>query len=295
MNNLAKAGCALLVWVAACYAIADNDPITIVPVSDNIIMLRGEGGNIGVLTGSDGTLMIDDKFAALTDDILAAIRIVGGDTPKILINTHWHGDHTGGNENFGKAGSLIIAHDNVRVRRSADQFIAALNSTIPATGKVGLPPITFLQESRIYWNGDRLRLVHVANAHTDGDIFVHFEKANVIHAGDIFFNGFYPFIDVASGGSLNGMLAAVGRLLELADEQTLIIPGHGSLARRQDLVQYQDMLALVAERVSALIGQGKTRGEIIVAKPTQDLDKEWGGGFLKPDIWVGMVVDGYKH
>jgi len=284
----------LLLAMAGGVTAADGD-IRIVPVSDSIYMLEGEGGNIGVFTGPDGTLMIDAKYAAQSEKILAAVQQVSGDIPEIVINTHGHQDHTGGNENFGKAGSLIVAHENVRNRMGADQFMEAFNRAIPAAPAAALPSVTVLQEIRIHWNDEILRLMHIPNAHTDGDIFVQFVKANVIHTGDFFFNGFYPFIDAGSGGSINGMVAAVDSLLEIVDDETIIIPGHGPLARRQELQQYRDMLTLVAGRIAKLLDKGMSREEIVAEKPTADLDVRWGDGFLAPDIWVGIVCDGFQR
>ncbi len=263
-------------------------------LSENVYMMSGAGGNLGVSVGEDGVFLIDDQFAPLTKKIQAAIGKLSKKPIRFVINTHWHFDHTGGNENLGKAGSIIVAHDNVRVRMSTDQFIKAFNKKVPATAKVGLPSITFSEATTFYLNGDTIAVSHVPTAHTDGDAFVHFKKANVIHGGDIFFNGIYPFIDTGSKGSIEGMINGVERMLSFADDKTKIIPGHGPLADKAALIKYRDMLKDVSASVSALITQGKSRADAIAAKPTAKLDAVWGKGFLKPDAFVGIVYDSLK-
>ncbi|WP_261844894.1 MBL fold metallo-hydrolase [Aliamphritea ceti] len=261
-------------------------------VSEGLYMLTGAGGNLAVSIGKNGTYLVDDQFAPLTERILTAIKGLGGDVPKFLLNTHWHGDHTGGNENFGKQGSIIVAHDNVRKRMSSDQFIKAFNRKVEPAPEVALPVITFAEGVNFHWNGDVLQVRHQPNAHTDTDSFVQFKAANVIHTGDIYFAGMYPFIDASSGGSITGVIAAVDQILTVADDKTKIIPGHGKLSNKAELMAYRDMLKVVEGRISKMISEGKTRLQIVEAKPTADLDAKWGGGFMKPDKWVSIVFDG---
>lgn len=258
-------------------------------LSDTLHMLVGEGGNIGVSIGVDGTFLIDGQYAPLSQKIIAAVKELSGDMPMYLINTHWHGDHTGGNENFGTAGSVIVAHENVRVALESEKTIALFNMHKPPSPGAALPVITFQQGMTFHLNGDTVELVHVANAHTDGDAFVHFKKANVIHAGDTFFNGLYPFIDSSSGGSIDGMIAAADVILGRSDGDTKIIPGHGPLADKAALQAYRDMLATVRATIQTMIDAGKTETEIIAAQPTAAFDAEWGGGLLAPDLWVKVV------
>ncbi len=267
------------------------DAVEIEPtsLSDTLYMLVGEGGNIGVSVGADGTFLIDDQYAPLSEKIIAAVKEMSGDMPTFLINTHWHGDHTGGNENFGTAGSIIVAHENVRAALESSKTIALFNLHKPPSPKAALPVITFQQGMTFHLNGDTVELVHVANAHTDGDTFVHFKKANVIHAGDTFFNGLYPFIDSSSGGSIDGMIAAADVILGLSNGDTKIIPGHGPLADKAALQAYRDMLATVRGTIQTMIDAGKTEAEIIAAQPTAAFDAEWGNGFLAPDLWVKVV------
>lgn len=221
-------------------------------VADQIFMVTGKGGNIGLFIGADGTFLINDQFAPLTEKILAAIKSVGGEVPTFVINTHYHGDHTGGNEKLGKQGALIFSHHNVRERLERGSSITAFKMQRPAVAKEGLPVVTFSKKVKFHFNGDTVHVKHVPHAHTDGDSFIYFEKANVIHAGDFVFNGFYPFIDVHHGGSLKGMIRAVDKILGLADERTKIIPGHGPLANRQQVADYRQMLATAYERLGKL-------------------------------------------
>ena len=266
--------------------------ITAVPVATQIYMLSGEGGNIGLFIGDDGTFLIDDQFAPLTDKIVAAIKSVGGDFPKFLINTHYHGDHTGGNENLGKGGTLIFSHDNVRDRLSTGSFIAAFDMKREAIPQEGLPVVTFSEDISFHLNGDSLSAIHVPHAHTDGDSFIYFKKANVIHAGDIFFNGFYPFIDVTHGGSLKGMIKAADKILSLADDKTKIIPGHGPMGDKAKLAGYRQMLRTAYERLRKLKAEGKTAQEAVAAKPLADLEGTWGDGIFTSDRWIEIIDAG---
>lgn len=267
----------------------DSVRIQTIPVADGIYMLVGSGGNIGLAVGEDAIFLIDDQFAPLSQKITDAIRAVSDKPVRFLLNTHWHGDHTGGNENFGKAGVLIVAHDNVRQRMSVDQFIAQFNQKVPASPKAALPVITFSDVVTFHINGDDIHAIHVKNAHTDGDAVVHWQKANVMHMGDVFFNGMYPFIDLGSGGSINGMIAAVTAALGYANESTRIIPGHGALAGKADLAAFAAMLTSVRDNVQRLVAQKKTLEQVLGAKPSAAWDEKWGKGFMKPDDFVTTV------
>ena len=270
----------------------DSVEVTTVPVSDGIYMLMGEGGNIGVSIGEDGTFAIDDQYEQMSAKITAAIKALSGDSPKFLFNTHWHGDHAGGNEHFGKQGAIIVAHENVRESLKVEKSIKLFNMHKPPSPKEALPVVTFQREMSLHLNGDDIRMVHVANAHTDGDAIVHFTQANVIHAGDTFFNGFYPFIDVDSGGGIAGMIAACNTVLALANDKTKIMPGHGPLASKADLVAFRDMLVVAEKNIQALIAAGKSEADVIAAKPLAELDKEWGDGIIPTDMWVKIVYSG---
>ena len=273
---------------------AQMDNVTIKPtkLADGIHMLAGKGGNIGVLTGSDGTFMIDDQFAPLTAKILAAIKAIGGGVPRFVINTHYHFDHTGGNENLGNEGVTIVSHDNVRKKLAEGTTIKAFNRVMKPAPKAAVPVITFAEEMTFHLNGETIHVFHSPNGHTDGDAIIHFKNANVIHAGDLFFNGFYPFIDTGAGGTVKGVIAAADKMLALADANTKIIPGHGPLADKAALLAYRKMLETAQMRLGALKSSGKSAAEAVAAKPMSDMEMEWGKGFLPTDKWIAIVYDG---
>ena len=212
----------------------DDVRITAEPVAAGVYMLQGQGGNIGLLVGADGAFLIDDQYAPLTEKILTAVRGITSEDVRFVINTHWHGDHTGGNENLGNAGVVLISQENVRERLSTQQVLERFGrvDTIPAAPAAALPVVTFDDDVRFHLNGDELHAFHTPHAHTDGDALIYFENANVIHMGDVYFNGGFPFIDLSSGGSVDGMIEAHNRALGIADQQTRIIPGHGPCPMR---------------------------------------------------------------
>lgn len=265
--------------------------IQTVPVAEGLYMLMGAGGNIGLSVGTDGAFMIDDQYAPLTEKIKAAVAAVTDQPIRYVVNTHWHGDHTGGNENMGQAGAVIVAHQNVRERMSTEQFVEAFNMRTPPAPAVALPVITFTDGITFYWNGESIDVFHVENAHTDGDAILYFENANAVHMGDTYFNGMYPFIDTASGGTASGVLNAMDIVLAMADDETKIIPGHGPLSNRAELLKARELLAVMHARVSTMINMGKTREEVVAAKPTADYDATYGGGFLNPEVWTGIFYD----
>lgn len=255
-------------------------------LAPGVTVLFGAGGNIGVSHGPDGTVLIDDQFAPLTPQIQAAVAKLGAAPVKFLINTHWHGDHTGGNENFGKAGALIFAHDNVRIRMASPQTRG--DRTTPASPPAALPVVTYHDGLSLHLNGDEIRTRHMHDGHTDGDSIIIWKKANVIHMGDLFFNKVtLPFIDLDSGGSARGMLAAVQKTLTLTNAQTKIIPGHGPVASEADLIAYRDMLQSVMNDVAGAIKAGKSLAEIKAMKPAAKW--EVVGGFISGDRFVETV------
>jgi glyoxylase-like metal-dependent hydrolase (beta-lactamase superfamily II) len=272
--------------------------IRVTPLRGGVEMISAAGGNLAVFHGVDGVLLVDADYAELSERLLLSVEELAGANPAIryLVNTHWHFDHTSGNENFVHAGATLIAHEGVGRLLSADQTMAALGGReVPAAPEAARPTVTFNDRMNLAMNGDLIHLVHMPDAHTDGDIIVHFRDADVVHMGDLFFNGMYPFIDVDNGGNLPGMVRAVEDVLAHSRQSTLFIPGHGPLAERSDLQAYGEMLASVRDRVGALIEAGKTRDEVISEKPTAEFDPVWGpqgGGFMEPDRWVGLVYDG---
>ena len=269
-----------------------QDGVTAQKVTDTIYMVIGKGGNIGVLIGEDGTFMIDDKFAGMSDAIFEAVQSVGGDTPRFLINTHFHGDHTGGNEYFGSGGANIVAHHNVYKRLAEGSTIPAFNMEAPPAPGTALPVLTYETDLDFHLNGDHVRAIHAPAAHTDGDSWVWFQESNVIHTGDIFFNGFYPFIDVGNGGSVSGVINAVNNILQQVDNDTIIIPGHGSLAKKPDLMAYRDMLMAAHERLSKLKADGKSAEEAAATNPLAEFEEGWGGVMFDSTKWISLIYDG---
>jgi len=264
-------------------------------LADGIYMMQGAGGNLGVSTGSDGVLLIDDQFAPLSDKIKAAIAKVSDKPVRFLFNTHYHGDHVGGNENFGKLpGITIVAHDNVWSRMSVEQVNTFFNRTTPPYPKEALPVVTFNDRLTFHLNGDTIEVFHVAPAHTDGDAILRFKKANVVHMGDTFFNGRYPIIDVFAGGSIAGMIAADERVLALVNDQTKIIPGHGPLGDKKSLQAFHDMMVKVRDRIAPMVKAGKSDSLIVAAKPTADFDAVWNPSGATPDRFVTAVAQGMR-
>ena len=263
-------------------------------LAPGVAVLFGSGGNIGLSYGEDGNVVIDDQYAPLTDKLLAAIRTLDPDPVRFVVNTHWHLDHVGGNERLGKAGAVILAHHNVRTRMSVGQLMKALNLTVPPSPKDALPVVTFGDGVTLHVNGDTLQVVHVANAHTDGDSLVRWQKADVLHMGDTFFHKFsFPFIDLDSGGSIEGSIAALDRGLEMSGPSTKIIPGHGPVATRVDLIAYRAMLVDVRDRVAAGIAAGQTLAQIQATKPAARYGMT--DGFIKPDQFVEAVYTSLRN
>jgi cyclase len=278
--------------VVAAAAAQDFDKVEIksTQIADGVYMLTGSGGNIGLAVGPDAVFMIDDQYAPLTPKIKAAIAAITDKPVRFVLNTHWHGDHTGGNERWGEMGALVVAHDNVRKRMSTEQFLTFFKIKVDPSPKAALPMVTFGADVTFHLNGDEVTAIHCPAAHTDGDAIVHFRRADVIHMGDVHFNAMYPFIDASSGGTPEGVIACADRALALATDRTRIIPGHGALASKGDLKAYRDMLATVVERVKLQLAAGKTSKEIVDAKPTREFDEKWGNGFIKADVWIGSLV-----
>ena len=265
-----------------------------VPVADGLYMLTGQGGNIGVSVGADGIVLVDDQVAGLVDKIRTALAALDDGDVRLVLNTHWHFDHTGGNELLAGGGAMIVAHENVRKRMNSKQFVEFFQMERQPEPTAALPVITFTRDITLHLNGQTIEVQHTPPAHTDGDSIVWFRELNAVHMGDTYFNGFYPFIDYSSGGSIRGMIAAVDQALPRIDDQTRIIPGHGPLSNIGELRQYRVMLVTVADRIDALMADGKTADEIVAAQPTADFDADWGEGLIKPDDWVRLVHRGMQ-
>lgn len=258
-------------------------------VAAGVYMLTGAGGNVGLGVGDDAVFVVDDQYAPLTPKILAAIAAVTNKPVRFVVNTHWHWDHTGGNEHMGQAGALLIAQDNVRRRLASEQIVEFFRDTVAPSPLDALPVITFSDTITFHINGDDVQAFHVANAHTDGDAVIVWRKANVVHTGDVFFAGRFPFIDLSSGGSIDGMIAAVDLIFNLSNDSTRIIPGHGPLSDRATLHEYGSMLKTIRDRVSQQKNAGRTLAQTIATHPTAQFDAKWGTGSIKPDQFVEFI------
>ena len=259
-------------------------------LTDTIYMLVGAGGNVAVSAGPDAVFVIDDQFAPMAPKLKAAMARISSKPVQFILNTHFHFDHTGGNEIFAGDGALIVAHDNVRRRMSSEQFMSFIGARQAASPKQALPVVTVASQISFHLNGEEVQAFHVPAAHTDGDMVVHFRGSNVVHMGDTFFNGMYPFIDGSSGGTADGVVAAADRVLALANEQTRIIPGHGPLASKADLLAYRNMLATVAQHIKDQRRAGKSDVDIRGAGITADFDARFGNGFIKPEMFLQMML-----
>jgi len=261
-------------------------------LAPGVAVLFGAGGNIGVSYGEDGTILIDDQFAPLTGKIQKAVTDLGATPVKFLINTHWHYDHSGGNENLGKAGAIIMAHDNVRVRMAAGATVAG--NVIPPAPKAALPVITYADGLKLHLNGEEVRVIHMPVGHTDGDSIIHWTKSNVIHMGDLFFFGMsYPFVDGSSGGNVRGVVLAADEALAIADDKTQIIPGHGVVATKADLLKYRNMVAGIIVKVEAGIKAGQTLDQIKASRPADGYGVK-ADGFITADRFVETVFNMVK-
>ncbi|HEU4517606.1 MAG TPA: MBL fold metallo-hydrolase, partial [Steroidobacteraceae bacterium] len=285
-----RVACVLLCMLSVTARAQDPDvDVRAEAVATGVWVLYGSGGNIGVSAGPDGVFLIDDQYAVMTPKISEALAKIAPEPPRFVLNTHWHGDHTGGNENLAEKGSLIVAHDNVRQRMSTEQFNKFLDRATPASPAKALPVVTFNDSVSFFLNGDEIRGVHVAHAHTDGDVFIHIRKANVIHTGDLVFAGRYPFIDLDSGGSVDGVVAAVDRMIALADDRTRVIPGHGDVTDKAGLAAYREMLVTTSRRVRELAKAGQSVDEVLAAKPNADYDEKLTWGFITPERYVRIL------
>jgi cyclase len=268
---------------------AAPDPIQATKLSGNLAVLMGDGGNVAVVVGDGGLMMVDGGLPERSADMLKAVSQVDSHPVRVLFNTHWHFDHTGCNEALGKAGTKIIGHDNVKKWLSQKVTLEALGRTFDPLSPQGRPTETFQKGGKMTFGKEKIEYVHVDPAHTDSDAYLFFPGPNVIHTGDLVFNGFYPVIDYSTGGWVGGMAAAADVLLKVGDAQTRIIPGHGPMASKNDLKAYRDMLNTVTQRMLPMAKQGKSAGEVVKAAPTKDYDGKWGNGLLPPEMWVRVA------
>ena len=291
MKRTTSVALGLLVWPALASAQNFDDvEIRAIPVTENIYMLTGSGGNIGVSIGDDGTIIVDDQFAPLTDTIVAAIAQLTDNPVSFVVNSHFHYDHTDGNENFGRAGALIVAQDNSRQRMATDQVLSGSNRPQPAYEEVGLPKITFMESMRFYYNDNTIDIIHTGPGHTDGDAQVYFRDANVIHTGDMFVRYGLPFIDQPNGGTTDGMIDALWSIAGLIDDDTVIIPGHGQLSTRADLLEYRMMLVTIRARIRDEIARGLSVEQVIASNPARGYADPGGG----TPGWVTTAYESYR-
>jgi cyclase len=270
-------------------------PIEVMNIAAGLDLIRGPGGNVAVLRGPDGLLVVDSGIPARGKEILETAKRIGGKPISTLVNTHWHFDHAGGNQAFGSDGATIVATAATRKRLSTDQYTEAFKMTTPASPPVALPVLT-ADEASFHVGDETVELTAVPPAHTDGDLIVHFRSRDVIHAGDLFSNGFYPNIDASSLGWIGGMIAAADRILKLAGPKTKIIPGHGPIATPADLAAFRKMLLTLHDRLSPMLDAGKTTDEAVAARPTKDLDPTWAKGLFTGGMFTRIVFDGLvKH
>jgi cyclase len=264
-------------------------PIQSQPLTDNLTLLSGPGGNVVVLNGTDGKLMGDTFVQPAWPHLKDALDAIGKSPVKTAIDTHWHFDHSDNNASLRAAGATLVAHANTKKRMSETHTLAVLNLTFAPSSADALPQQTFGQNHKIMMNGETVSLMHIPPAHTDSDIYIHFEKGNVLQCGDVFFNGIYPYIDDETGGSVSGMIAGAAKLLAVADNNTKVVPGHGPLGTKADLAKYREMLMTVRERLQKLKTAGKSVEEAIAAKPLADLDAAWGKGLFNSDTFIQIA------
>jgi glyoxylase-like metal-dependent hydrolase (beta-lactamase superfamily II) len=280
-------GVALLLTACAAWAQATAPAaVETQPLRSGLHVLRGAGCNVLVWAGPDGVLVVDSGNAPAAPQLMEAIGHVSNGTVRFLVNTHWHPDHVGGNAALRRAGAAVIAHEDTRSRMATRQSVPAYNLDLPPAPREALPAVTFDDALTVNLNGDRLSLLHVPGAHTDGDLIAWWEAANVVHVGDAYYAGGYPFVDTASGGSLAGLVAAIETVLSRADARTVIVPGHGPVSNRAELSAYRDMLVAVGRHVLGLVEQGETLDEVLAAQPTAAFDERYGVGGVSAEKFV---------
>ena len=284
-----------LLGLLVCPALAsaqnfDEIQIRTIPVAESIYMLQGSGGNIAVSIGDDGTFIVDDQFAPLTDKIVAAIAELTDHPVDFVVNSHWHYDHSDGNENFGRAGAVIVAQNNSRRRMETDQVVSLNGREQAAYSAVGLPKITFLESMRFFYNGNTIDVTYTGPGHTDGDAQVYFRDVNVIHTGDMFVRYGLPFIDQPNGGSTDGMIEALWSIAGLIDDDTVIIPGHGQLSTRADLLEYRMMLVTIRGRIKDEIARGRSVDQVVASNPARGYAEPGAG----TERWLRAAYEEYR-
>ncbi|MDH5367694.1 MAG: MBL fold metallo-hydrolase, partial [Cyclobacteriaceae bacterium] len=268
--------------------------INTINITDNISYLNGRGGNIGVLYGVDGVMIVDDQYAELSDKIKKSLDSLSKNDLKFIVNTHYHGDHVGGNENLSKNGASIVAHQNVRKRLGITFYSSMWEREVESKPETFWPVITFNDEITFYFNEEEVQIIHIPKAHTDGDALIYFKTSNIMHTGDGFVRYGYPFIDVSAGGSIDGMIAAQEKILEVADANTKIIPGHGGISSVDHVKELLNMLKETRKIIADLKTAGKSLDECITSKPLEQYHKRWSGSFINSDLFVSLIYESMK-
>ena len=277
------------------FAIASHLELNTTKLTDSMYVIHGSGGNVILSIGNDGIILVDDQYAPVTEKMKSVIANITNKPIKFVINTHWHPDHVGGNERLGEAGAIIISHDNVRKRLSNDQFFELINQTIPALSKKGLPIITFSDNMTFYQNNDEIRISYLDNGHTDGDSAVYFTQNNVIHVGDDFSDRAYPFMDLSTGGSIDGLISSLQSIISMINNDTKVVAGHSGISNQTKVKDYVAMLIDVRNVISNMIKEGKTLDEIIQSKPTSQYDTTYRDySFIKPKDFVTNLYESLK-
>jgi glyoxylase-like metal-dependent hydrolase (beta-lactamase superfamily II) len=271
---------------------AETAEITVQALRATVSALIGSGGNIAVLTGPDGKLIVDSGYATSRPKIMDALTKLSPDPIRYLINTHWHFDHTDGNEWMHEDGAAILAHQNTKKHLSTTTRVEGWDFTFPPSPADALPAEVFDSEKKLHLNGTTIELAYYGPSHTDGDLSAYFVEPDVLHCGDTWWNGRYPFIDYSTGGNIEGMIKAAQANVEKANEQTVVIPGHGKIGAKPELIEYRDMLVTIRDRIAALKKQGKELDDIIAAKPTAAYDSKWAGSFVNGDVFTKLVYAG---
>ncbi len=285
----------LLLLLIPCLASAQRDwsavEIKTLPINSRIAYLVGSGGNVGVLHGPEGLMLVDDQYAPLSGKIQVAATGLTDSEIRFVVNTHYHGDHTGGNENFKVGGAVVVAHENVKSRLAKTFENTLLGRTMEAKDESFWPVVTFSQDITFYLNGEEVHIVHVKNAHTDGDALVHFKTSNILHTGDAFVRYGYPYVDVSAGGTIHGMIAAQKQILALCDEDTRIIPGHGELATAEDVRELLKMLEETKEIIATAKVAGETLEDLRARKPLESYHERWSGNFISSDLFTQIIYE----
>lgn len=268
---------------------ASPDPIKATKLTERIVLLSGDGGNVGLVLGDDGLFMIDGGYSNRASDLQKAVAEAGSHPARILFNTHWHGDHVGSNELLGKAGVKIIAHQNAKYWLSQKVKMEAFNTTVEPLQPEGLPAQTFVDGGKMTFGREKIEYKWIPYSHTDNDVYLFLPSANVLHTGDLFFNGIYPVIDYSTGGWIGGMAAALDKLLKVGDARTQIIPGHGSVATKGDMKTARDMLHTISDRLSLFSKKGASMEEALKTNPVADFEDKWGKGFLNGERFLRMA------